>query len=105
MTYVGNERKREHTWLAHGPGECPSPGSCNVCDGGLGLCTVCGGAEGTLTLDCPGEPVSSARQEAVYAGRAEFVRGRWYVSVDALQKDGCGQGIDDTLHAILGDVL
>lgn len=36
------------------PPECPNPGRCNYCDGGLGYCVVCHQAEGDLAPRCPG---------------------------------------------------
>jgi hypothetical protein len=55
----------------------PYPGSCWICDGGLGVCTVCGGAEGSLTIECPGVQMTAEQDEKVYAGAIDFKDGHW----------------------------
>lgn len=50
---------------------------CVYCEGGLFSCTVCKCAEGTLPTECPGVPVSSLKQDAIYAGRIDFKDGAW----------------------------
>ncbi|KVV40825.1 hypothetical protein WT27_12910 [Burkholderia territorii] len=47
-----------------------------VCEGGLGICKVCGLGEGSLTTECPGER-SGAKADDVYAGKIDYVDGRW----------------------------
>jgi hypothetical protein len=50
---------------------------CVICEGGLSFCRVCRGAEGTLTTDCPGEPMSEALENAVFRGKVDFRSGIW----------------------------
>lgn len=40
-------------------------------------CQVCNGAEGSLPTDCPGDKMSAETEEAVYAGKIDFVGGAW----------------------------
>lgn len=56
---------------------CQGDVSCSVCSGGLFICKVCGGAEGSLPTECPGKPMTSDEEDAVYAGRHDFVNGEW----------------------------
>lgn len=46
----------DHVFLKHRPGECPLPGSCPYCDGGLAYCLRCEAAESELAGLCPGVP-------------------------------------------------
>ena len=64
----------EHIWETHK--ECDRI-ACPVCEGGLGICTVCGLIEGSLTTECPGVPSWAEHGENVYAGKEDFVGGRW----------------------------
>lgn len=43
----------------------------------LAHCKVCHGAEGSLPMDCPGVAMSADLQDAVYAGKCDFVDGYW----------------------------
>lgn len=52
---------------------------CQICDGGLFLCKVCGGLEGSLATDCPGEQITIEQQDAIYAGKLDFVEGRGWI--------------------------
>jgi hypothetical protein len=54
-------------------GDCG--GTCSDCC--LFICAVCRGAEGSLPTECPGERMDEATQDAVYAGRRDFVGGVW----------------------------
>lgn len=65
---------RQHVRASH---NCPASMFCMICDGGLFLCGVCGGAEGSLPSECPGERMTTAQEEAVYAGRLDFRQGAW----------------------------
>jgi hypothetical protein len=49
-------------------------GSCPKCC--LAVCETCGLYEGGLTTECPGAP-SFDHADAVYAGKEDFVGGRW----------------------------
>lgn len=49
----------------------------NVADGGLAVCKVCHCFEGSLTTECSGAPVSGDNQDAIYAGKLDFVGGQW----------------------------
>lgn len=40
-------------------------------------CQVCNGAEGSLPTDCPVDKMSAEIEEAVYAGKIDFVSGAW----------------------------
>jgi len=50
---------------------------CMFCGGGLFCCTECIGFEGTLTSECPGEPIGETRADLIYAGVLDFRGGRW----------------------------
>ena len=50
---------------------------CNFCDGGLALCTVCNQFEGALPTECPGEKISAQTGDMIYAGKADYINGRW----------------------------
>lgn len=59
-------------------GDCQEndrPGSCTVCN--LFECSVCGLAEGCLTTECPGVPSWKKMADLVYAGKRDFVNGKW----------------------------
>ena len=65
----------KHEWY-----KCPQPcdrAYCQFCEGGLASCTVCNCGEGTLPSDCPGESVSGARQDSIYAGLIDYRDGMW----------------------------
>lgn len=49
----------------------------NVAGGGLAVCKVCHCFEGSLATECPSEPVSGDNQDAIYAGKLDFVGGQW----------------------------
>lgn len=44
---------------------------------GLAHCMVCNGGEGSLPTECPGTKMSMETQDAVYAGRCDFIGGKW----------------------------
>jgi hypothetical protein len=44
---------------------------------GLVECRVCRGWEGGLPTECPGHPISSDVQEAVYEGHIDYRNGGW----------------------------
>ncbi|MFA5313869.1 MAG: hypothetical protein WC375_11255 [Methanomassiliicoccales archaeon] len=51
---------------------------CWFCDGGLAVCTVCNGAEGTLTTECCGRPITKDEEHLIYKeGTLDFVAGAW----------------------------
>ncbi|WP_342025764.1 hypothetical protein AADC60_24690 [Cytobacillus pseudoceanisediminis] len=54
-------------------------GQLNIVDGGLSICKVCKGMEGSLTTDCPGEPVPFDTDQKVYKGEIDFVEGKGWV--------------------------
>lgn len=54
-----------------------SDGRCPVCDWALFICKVCNGTEGTLPKECPGVRMTSEQEDAVYAGKLDFVDGKW----------------------------
>lgn len=56
-------------------GGADHPARCPWDDGGLASCMVCGLAEGSLTTDCP--ETRATIIDEVYAGRLDFVGGRW----------------------------
>lgn len=63
------------------PCDCSKHGGepCFVCTGALAFCVVCRGAEGSLPAHCPGTPMTSAQQDAVYAGALQYHAARgWY---------------------------
>jgi hypothetical protein len=66
--------------MQHTPYKCP-PGCdnpyCCICVGGLISCTVCNGAEGSLPTECPGSPMGSELEAAVYAGKRDYINGQW----------------------------
>ena len=45
---------------------------------GLAQCTVCGGGEGSLPIECPDARMTADENDAVYAGRLEYARCRWW---------------------------
>jgi hypothetical protein len=52
--------------------------ACHICDGGLSMCSVCMGAEGSLTAECPGRPITADEERRIYdEGTLDFRRGRW----------------------------
>ncbi len=55
------------------------PYGCNICN--LFICTVCGEAEGGLPTECPGVRISPDYGRLIYAGRLDFVNGRWRPAV------------------------
>jgi hypothetical protein len=58
-------------------GKCLAEGHCYFCDGGLALCIVCRGAEGTLTSECSGRPLSEHEEADIMAGRLDYIDGVW----------------------------
>lgn len=44
---------------------------------GCAACRICKGAEGTLTTDCCGAPITYEESEAIYAGQIDFKGGKW----------------------------
>lgn len=66
---------KTHTYEVHDAG-CERM-HCHICEGGLAVCTVCKGAEGALTKECPGQPMTGQQQEDVYAGTLDFYGGAW----------------------------
>lgn len=48
-------------------------------DDGLLHCKICNGAEGSLPTECPGERMTEAQEDAVYAGSLDFVGGMWKI--------------------------
>jgi hypothetical protein len=66
----------KHIYLDHGK-DCPNPGDCMFCDGGLLLCTVCGLAEGSLTTHCCGYKVDYETSQRVYGDELDFIDGKW----------------------------
>lgn len=56
--------------------ECRRTG-CMFCDGGLSACDVCGAFEGATPTHCPGEEMTEAQREEVYAGTLNFRDGMW----------------------------
>lgn len=75
-----------HTWRICDCGE----GTCWYCGGGLAWCATCGGAEGSLPTDCPGEEMSEATEDRVYAGAIDYRDGRGWV-----EPDGAGSSMGD----------
>jgi hypothetical protein len=66
----------KHTYQTCGGGDnckCRS----FICEGGLGFCTVCKGTEGSLTTECPGEPMDKIVQDMVYKGQIDYRDGQW----------------------------
>ncbi|KLU61725.1 hypothetical protein CEB3_c19030 [Peptococcaceae bacterium CEB3] len=59
---------------------CDKEQYCLICDGGLAVCKVCHLAEGTLTTDCPGEPVPPNLEDLIYSGELDYRDGRGWVS-------------------------
>lgn len=54
-------------------GEPCGEGPCWFCGGGLFACATCGGLEGGVPTHCPGERMSVQIQDAVYAGRLNYI--------------------------------
>lgn len=50
--------------------------NCPICDGDLFSCTVCDGAEGSLTTDCYGSPLTSIELEGVMQGEFDVLDGQ-----------------------------
>ena len=44
---------------------------------GLTHCKTCGGAEGSLATECPGYRMTESEEDSVYAGKIDFLDGRW----------------------------
>lgn len=56
-------------------------GDCGICNGGLALCEVCHGAEGSLTTDCCGRPITELEEYMIYnLGVLDFVNGQWVLN-------------------------
>lgn len=72
-------------------GACSSEGCCPICDGGVFSCSVCGLVEYSLTTECPGVPCFTLMNEDVYAGQADFYRGRWWPTASAHSPAGWRQ--------------
>lgn len=53
-----------------GAPKCTLDYQCTTCT--LFFCEVCRTVEGTLTTDCPGEPVTAEMQEEIYSGRLDY---------------------------------
>ena len=51
--------------------------TCPYCAGGLFLCTKCGLAEGELTTECPGVPLTHSQYEDLERGTLDFKDGQW----------------------------
>jgi hypothetical protein len=56
-----------------GSGDCG--GTCFICC--CGICDACGLAEGALTTHCPGTGVNGETQDAIHAGKKDFIDGEW----------------------------
>ena len=53
-------------------------GTYQYCGGGLAFCTVCKGAEGSLTTDCCGRPITEEEEYKIYnLGILDFRDGKW----------------------------
>lgn len=50
-------------------------GTCMGCN--IPTCTVCGAYEGGLATECPGARTTTEQDDAVYAGKIDFVGGKW----------------------------
>jgi hypothetical protein len=50
-----------------------------VAEGGLAVCRTCSCYEGSLTTECPGEPVGAEQQDRIYAGQVDFKNGGWEI--------------------------
>lgn len=63
----------------HTPTQCRDPEclGCGFCAGGLDGCDVCGGVEGSMPSTCPGQPMTPAQIDEVYAGRLDYRGGLW----------------------------
>ena len=68
------ERVDGHIQVVHQ--NCPRT-HCPICEGGLFMCSRCGSAEGATTTECPGERMTWAQVDAVYAGKLDFRGGKW----------------------------
>lgn len=77
--------------MEHGLRTCDcGEGPCRYCGGGLADCVVCHGAEGSLTTDCPGEPIPQETLDRVYAGAVDYREGRGWCA-----PDGTGTSMGD----------
>ncbi len=56
-------------------GNADCGGSCNLCC--LAVCKVCKAYEGSLTTECPLVIATSEQQDLVYAGKLDFINGKW----------------------------
>lgn len=57
--------------------EC-GEGPCWICGGGLSFCTVCKGAEGSLTSECCGRPITEEEEHKIYVEASlDFKNGEW----------------------------
>lgn len=56
--------------------DCGTVG-CMICDGGLAVCQSCHCIEGAWTSECPGSPITADRLDEVYAGKIDFIGGKW----------------------------
>lgn len=71
----------KHLRRRHPEGERCYEASCHTCN--LFICARCLCAEGSLPTDCPGEPVSEARQDAIYNEELNYIRdGGWVCPED-----------------------
>lgn len=68
-----------HQYFTPKDHNCDKDWSCPICDGGLSVCKVCGLAEGTLTTDCPGEPVPQNKEDLIYAGELDYRGGQGWI--------------------------
>ncbi len=49
-----------------------------TCEGNLASCTTCKGAEGSLTTECCGRPITEEEVHRIYeVGDLDFVDGKW----------------------------
>lgn len=68
------ERDDGHIAVTHTG--CTQP-YCSIREGGLFLCSQCGSTEGATTSECPGERMTEAQIDLVYAGKIDFRGGKW----------------------------
>lgn len=53
-----------------------------ICRGGLAACKVCSGAEGSLTTDCPGQPMTKEQSDGVYAGLLDYTEAQGWCNYE-----------------------
>lgn len=57
----------------------PAKCDCVVCKGDLFVCDTCKGAEGQLTTECCGQPLTEKVLDRVFNGEIDFINNHWKI--------------------------